>query len=123
MSYYTWRKRKSMWKDGYYAIVHELMDVSKDWELDPMCDCVPARDIWTSTGKWRVTVFKTYIDNHLYEFKGTWHANYFACVCNEPAAQTPEIDKAEAINIWCNLSTKKIPLRTIQDHFASLVTA
>jgi len=107
-----WKVRKEMWRNGYHVTALELMEMNYDWELDPMCDCTPARKIYSQTGKWKIEIRKAYIDGKSVR------------ACREIATETSRISKDEAIKIWWNIENKKITMNTVKDYFESLkVTA
>ena len=110
----TWKCRTEMWRNGYFVAVNELMDVCYDWELDPMCDCTPARKVHIKTGIWEVEVRKAYIDHT---------ANDCVKACREVSATTGESSKDEAVKIWLNIERKPITMDTVKAYFESLKTA
>ena len=110
MSMREWKIRNEMWRNGYYVVASELMKWCYDWELDPMCDCTPARKIWTHTGEWRVDVYKAYIDTDGKTIR----------TCSEKACTADSISKEEAIKIWLNIASKAIPLNTVMEYFETV---
>lgn len=119
----VWKTRKTTWANGYYIIVSELVEELYDWELDPMCDCTPAQKVYFPTGKWAVDVSKVYITERFYTVNNVVKVAYTAHTCYDPCAKVSNITHEEAINIYMNLTTKKIPVTTIKEHFDALANA
>ena len=118
-----WKNRKETWANGIYIIVYELMEVYNDWELNPMCDCTPSQKVYRHTGKWAVEVSKVYITERFYTIGNAVKVAYTAHVCDEPCTKVTNITHDEAVNIYMNLTTKKIPVTTIKEHFDALANA
>ena len=104
------RKRKDMWRNGYYVVAYELMKWCYDWEIDPMCDCTPAQKVWEHTGEWEIDVYKAYIDTDGRTIR----------TCREKSCTADRISKDEAIKIWWNIENKFIPLNAVRDYCDAL---
>ena len=117
MSRYVWTERKDMWRRGYYAIAKELMEENYDWELDPMCDCTPARKFLSKTGAWKIVVYKTYIQDEVRMISGKWTPRYWACICSELHASIENLTKDKLDEMWEKLSTEDILPKDIPAYF------
>ena len=115
--YVTDRERKSVYRKGYIVVVRERMEVYKDWELDPMCDCCPAQNIWKHSGEWSIEVRRVYVENDERQIDGKWIPRNTIWTSGEAFSKVDRLSEETVDELWNRLNTESLTMNSVKELF------